>query len=159
MSDSRNAAAVAIQERFQELSEDYDKTQDNIVRLQSHQRQLLTEIDAYVVAARHLGLELKRPPTVRASGNGQSIKALILQMVEDAYPQPVQAGDVRRQLTGMGYAIHERTVDMTLYRWGTAGRVKRDGHGWYFIPRLAAVAPRRTQHRPELQQERILEPA
>ncbi len=115
MSDSHDmpnnrVAAEAIQDRYQKLCGAREKAQENIVRLQSHQRQLLAEIEACVAAARLFGLDLDRPPTIRASGKGLTIKALILQAAEDAYPQPVQAADVHRQLANMGYAVHDKTV-------------------------------------------------
>jgi hypothetical protein len=156
MSDSTEAAAAAIRDHFQELCTDYETTQDNIVRLQSHQRKLLAKIDAYIPTARLLGLELSRPQTMRAHGNGQSIKTIILELAEESYPRPVQAGEVRQQLVSMGYPIHPKTVTMTFSRWAVAGRMRRDCQGWYFVPKPTRETPK-AHHRPQPERTRALE--
>jgi hypothetical protein len=135
MSDSQeNAAVAAILDRYWELCGAHERAQENICKLQAHQRELMAEINDCSAAARLFGLDLARPAIPRAGPNDQSVKAMVLQAAEDAHPQPVQASEVRRQLARQGYVIHEKTVGMTLYRWSLAGRVRRDGLDWYFVP-------------------------
>lgn len=63
-----------------------------------------------------------------------SIKDFILDQVRDAFPNSLKAADIKAKLKERGIKFHSKTVGMTLYRWSTEGRVRRDGHKWFYVP-------------------------
>lgn len=144
MPDSQDKQAIAaILARYERLRAEYDQDQENVERVQTHQRALLAQINDCFAAARLFGIELSQSPESvdlprRISSRHQSIKALVLEAVRMAYPNPVRAADVRRDLASRGHIIHEKTVGMTLYRWSQKGRVRREDRDWYFIPKPGA---------------------
>jgi hypothetical protein len=141
MSDSQCGQAItAIIDRYWELCGAQDRARENISKLQAHQKELAAQISACAAVAKQFGVDLATPPAADRIQGGRSIKAMVLQATEDAFPLPVQAAEVRRALGSNGYTIHEKTVGMTLYRLSVSQRVRRDGLDWYFIPQPARRA-------------------
>ena len=100
--------------------------------------------------ARQFGVDLGPMGTRTGLRSAQSIKAVILHAAEDAYPSPVRAAAVRGALTVNGYAIHQKTVGMTLYRLSLTGHVRREGLDWYFVPQPARKMLGECRQTPEM---------
>jgi hypothetical protein len=158
MPDSRPSLVAAILTRYEELCLEHQTAQDNIGRLQEHQRAIQTEINDCFAAARLFGFDLatesarSNPDILRVcvgrritsrsdAHSGPAIKSLVLNAAKMAFPHPVQASTVRRDLAAQGYVIHEKTVGMTLYRWSKKDPavIRREGRNWYFVPQPAPV--------------------
>ncbi len=136
MPDSPEDAIAAIVARYQQLCADHEKAQAHIERLQIHQHGLAAQISDCFAAARLFGFDLVAAFGAAPVGkSGPTIKDLVLEAAELAYPNPVEAAGIRRALAAAGHVIHEKTVGMTLYRLSVKGYVRRDGkQAWYFIP-------------------------
>jgi hypothetical protein len=161
MADSPEEVRAAILARYRQLCADHEMAQKNVDLVQAHQRELMTQINDCFAAARLFGVDLmaefqdeakddpRQPalltldpvtpgpsPVPAAPGlrAGPSVKTLVLEAAERAYPRPVRASEVRRELERLGYIIHEKTVGMTLYRWSLSHFTQRTGRDWYFIP-------------------------
>jgi hypothetical protein len=161
MTDSHDEIRATILARCRQLCVDHDNAQHNVGLVQAHQRELMAEINDCFSAARLFGFDLlaelqnegmddPRQPTscvtTPAAPNlsplpagpivmvRPTIKAMVLEAAEKAYPSPVRASGVRLDLATRGYTIHEKTVGMTLYRWSVRGCTRRDGRDWYFVP-------------------------
>jgi hypothetical protein len=74
------------------------------------------------------------PPIPPRGSKGPTIKELVLEIAQQAYPKPIRASDVRRQLANRGFSAHDKTVGMTLYRWLRSGELRRDNWDWYYVP-------------------------
>jgi hypothetical protein len=161
MADSHEPTRAAILAIYRQLCADHDMARQNIEAVQTHMRTLRAKINDCFAAARLFEFNLlaefqgdangdPRQPMLQApdpiahelspvsvtpvSKSGPPVKVLVLDAVEQAYPRPVRAANIRQELAGRGYAIHEKTVGMTLYRWSLDGHVRRDGRDWYFVP-------------------------
>jgi hypothetical protein len=161
MPDSPEEVRAAILARYRKLCAEHEMAQQNVELVQAHQRELMTQINDCFAAARLFEVDLvaefqgkaksdPRQPTLltpdpvapgllpvpAAPGvrTGPSVKTLVLEAAARAYPRPVRASDVRRELEKLGYTIHEKTVGMTLYRWSLSHFPQRAGRDWYFIP-------------------------
>jgi hypothetical protein len=152
MPDPKEDIFATLQERYRHLCIARDNTQQNIERLQTHHRELMGQIkDCFAVARvfdRDLCSELRSDPSndlrrPKKSFHSPSInprqaltiRGLVLDAVERAYPNCIRASDIQRQLLDLGYETHEKTVGMTLYRWSLENRVRREGRmDWYFVP-------------------------
>jgi hypothetical protein len=161
MADSPEEVRAAILAQYRLLCAHHAMAQKNVDLVQAHQRELMTQINDCFAAARLFGVDLLAEFQNEAKGDpcqpalltpdqvtpgpspvlaapglraGPSVKTLVLEAVERAYPRPVRAADVRRELESSGYVIHEKTVGMTLYRWSLCHCTQRTGRDWYFIP-------------------------
>lgn len=162
MADSHEQTRAAILAIYRQLCADHDMARQNIEMVQAHVRILRAKINDCFAAARLFEFNLLAEFQGDANGDprqrmlqapddpiahdlspvsvspvpksGPPVKVLVLDAAEQAYPRPVQAGNIRHELVGRGYAIHEKTVGMTLYRWSLAGCVRREGRDWYFVP-------------------------
>jgi hypothetical protein len=164
MVDSQEEVRAAILARYRQLCADHDKAQENVETVQAHQRELMTQINDCFSAARLFGFDLVAEFQGEAKGDprqsmlrapdpivpglspvpaapvvksGPTIKALVLEVAEKAYPSPVRSSRVHQDLSSRGYILHEKTVGMTLYRWSlpvNGGCTKRKGRDWYFVP-------------------------
>ena len=161
MADSQEEVRSAILARYRQLCAEHEKAQDNVEVVQTHQRGLMAQINDCFSAARLFGFDLMAEFKSEAHGDprqsalrspepiapalspvpagaiqraGPSIKFLVLAATEKAYPHPVRAADIRKELANGGYAVHEKTVGMTLYRWSRDGYTRRSGRDWYFVP-------------------------
>jgi len=86
--------------------------------------------------------------TAASKSKGTSIKNLILELAESAYPNAVKASGLRKQLEQRGIMVHEKTVGMSLYRWARQGRVRRQGWEWFFVPELERATSHQGQESP-----------
>lgn len=69
------------------------------------------------------------------NGDGSiSVTDFVLESAREAYPKPVRAAELRKELEQRGLEVHEKTVGMTLYRWLKRGALRREKIDWYFIP-------------------------
>jgi hypothetical protein len=154
MPDSQDKLIAATLARYRQLCADAAK-------VQALQRELMAQINDCFAAARVFKFDLvaeaeraaagdpRQPylgatdpaahalfsvPTSPIAPGAPSVKALVLEAAEKAYPGPVRALGVRRELENRGYTIHEKTVGMTLYRWSVDGCTQRIGRDWYFVP-------------------------
>ena len=161
MADSLEEVRAAILTRYRNLCAEHEMAQKNVDLVQAHQRELMTQINDCFAAARLFGIDLiaefqgkaksdpRQPtlltpdpvapgllpvPAAPGARTGPSVKTLVLEAAERAYPRPVRASGVRRELEKLGYIIHEKTVGMTLYRWSLSHCTRRTGRDWYFIP-------------------------
>jgi hypothetical protein len=64
----------------------------------------------------------------------KSIKDRVLEAAQSAYPNPVKASGLRKQLEETGLKVHEKTVGMTLFRLSKRGLMRRRGLEWFFVP-------------------------
>jgi len=161
MPDSYEEARAAILAKYRQYCADHEKSQQNVEVVQAHQRELMVKINDCFAAARLFGFDLvaefkseangdPRQPTLQApdpitpslspvpampgAKEGCSVKTLVLDALERAYPNPIRAGGVRKDLASRGYITHDKTVGMTLYRWSLVGCARRAGRDWYFVP-------------------------
>jgi hypothetical protein len=153
MLDSQDDVFATLLERYRKLCVERDNAQDNIERMQAHQRELVAQINDCLAAARVFDYSLgadddsdigdgpSRPPrsfytpAAHPRQRTLTVRGLVLAAVEKAHPNSVRAADIHRQLIDRGYSVHEKTVGMTLYRWSLENRVRRDGKmDWYFVP-------------------------
>lgn len=131
------AVRSAIVQRCRELCAENDQTEEAILRLQAHQRSLAEQIKGCLAAARVFGFDLVpdcRPEPSETDSNRPTIRDLVLDAARQAYPAPIRAHELRRQLAARGYPTHEATARMYLYRWFRKGLIRRDGFNWYFVP-------------------------
>lgn len=56
-----------------------------------------------------------------------TIKEYALTAAQQAYPNPIRATALRRQLVTMGIGVHEKTIGMTFYRLSRDGVLRRNG--------------------------------
>jgi hypothetical protein len=75
-----------------------------------------------------------------APQKGPTVKDMVLDILRNAYPNPVRTSEIRQQLANRGIVTHEKTVGMSLYRWLRAGRIHRQGWDWFFANPEAAPA-------------------
>ena len=68
-----------------------------------------------------------------------TIREFALAQAKAAFPQPVRASELRKQLEADGRPTHEKTVGMTLYRLLREGHLRREGHNWFFLPPSAGT--------------------
>lgn len=169
MPESRDNMIATILARYRQLCADHETAQENVERVQAHQRELMCQIHDCFAAARLFGFDLvgefqreaqgdPRQPTLRGPDpitpplapvpaisfgrEGPTIKTLVLNAAKAAYPHPIRAKEVRHNLGSSGHAIHEKTVGVVLYRLSVKGLVKRKGkEDWYFIPPDEPVPP------------------
>ena len=152
MLDSRHATSAALRDRYRRLCIARDNVRENIERMEAHQRELVAQINDCLAVARVFDWDLGHAPlsdgpdsisqwsrpfhelSVQPRHGVVTIRGLVLDAVEKAYPNPIRSGDIHRQVVDRGYAIHEKTVGMSLYRWSLQNRVRRDGRDWYFVP-------------------------
>jgi hypothetical protein len=161
MAESYDDVRAAILAVYRQLCADHEMARQNVEVVQAHQRTLKAKINDCFAAARLFEFDLvaefqgaangdPRQSTLRASAPIAptlfpvppapatkplaSIKTLVLEFTERAYPHPTRAADIRHNLELMGYPVHEKTVGMTLYRWSLDGCVRRNGWDWFFIP-------------------------
>lgn len=76
------------------------------------------------------------PPPLPASAlpKGPTVKDLVLEVAQQAFPNPIKASAIRKELANRGIQTHDKTIGMTLYRWARDGRLRREGWKWYFVP-------------------------
>jgi hypothetical protein len=67
-----------------------------------------------------------------------TITELVLESLQQAFPNSVRVFEIRKQLANRGIAAREETIGMALYRFARVGRARRDGWNWFFIPPQAA---------------------
>jgi hypothetical protein len=161
MGDSHDDVRAAILAVYRQLCADHEMARQTVEVVQEHQRALKAKINDCFAAARLFEFDLvaefqgaasgdPRQSTLRASAPIAptlfpvppapatrplaSVKTLVLEFVERAYPEAMRAADIRHDLEIMGHAVHEKTVGMTLYRWSLGGCVRRDGRDWFFVP-------------------------
>jgi len=165
MPDSQDDVAAALLERYQKLCLARAGAQQNIERIQAHQRELIAQINDCLAAARVFGCEIDQSdplttldgthrspkpfhvPSMRPRRGALTIRGLVLDAVERVYPNPIRASDIHRQLTKSGHAIHEKTVGMSLYRWSLETRVRREGRlDWFYVPPLDRQATKINGH-------------
>jgi hypothetical protein len=161
MVDSQSDPLVTILTRYKQLCTEHSSAQENVDRMQAHQRGLMAQINDCFAAARVFGFDLVdefQRESKNTSGQPRlnmpdpvltalfpmpvppvrgevTIKDLVLDLAEKAYPAPVRASRLRHDLISRGHDIHEKTVGMTLYRLSQAGYVRRIGsRDWFFVP-------------------------
>jgi hypothetical protein len=64
----------------------------------------------------------------------RTVKDHVANAAQQAYPNPIRASALRRQLEATGIGVHEKTIGMTLYRLSRAGMLRRDGWDWFWVP-------------------------
>ncbi|HUB48483.1 MAG TPA: hypothetical protein VMB73_26205 [Acetobacteraceae bacterium] len=138
--------------------------QEAIQQCQAHQQMLAAQANDLEAAARVFGFDIIREKAVlleRARNQTQSpvgvpqspplvpipttptdkcptITELVLESIQQAFPDSVRVSEIRKQLAKRGIAAREETIGMALYRFARLGRARRDGWNWFFIPPRAA---------------------
>ncbi len=74
------------------------------------------------------------PGAAHAGLTAPTIKDRVLVAAEKAYPNPVRVTELRQQFGQSGIVVHEKSLGVALYRWSKAGRVRREGRDWYYVP-------------------------
>jgi hypothetical protein len=157
--DSKDQAAVRRMtvEKFLQIADGWQASQRRIesyragiAEEEANQAQLQEQINQCYAAATLFGFDLLTaasthqfdagdasqpsptipPPSTAAPSN---IKDFVLECVQRAYPNPVRAAQLRRQLQELGRAVHEKTIGMTLYRLLKQGFLRREGFDWFYI--------------------------
>ena len=167
--EDREKMVAAIMHRYRQLCADHETAQQNVERVQAHQRELAQQINDCFAAARLFGFDLMaefqreakgdpRQPTLRSPDplipelmpvpaahsirNGPSIKEIVLAAAQAAYPDSVRAAQIRSELAERGHAIHEKSVGVAFYRLSVKGLVERRGkEDWYFVPQERRTGP------------------
>jgi len=85
---------------------------------------------------------------VLPSAAPKTIREHVIDAAKQAYPSPIRASGLRRELEVKGIKIHEKTVGMTLYRLSRRGILRRDGWDWFFIPEAERQTPAREEESP-----------
>jgi hypothetical protein len=88
-------------------------------------------VDQYLT---HTPPSIEPPPASSAAVRARTIKDMVLEAAQLAYPNPVKASELRDQFAKQGIATHEKTIGMTLYRWLRKGKLRRDRWNWFFVP-------------------------
>lgn len=135
--------------------------QTKIAYLETRQRELAERAKGYADAGRQFGVDViaelesqlhheqeqqrqgsfeiiegpqTSPPIQPPPERGPAVKDVILEIARQAFPQPVQAKEIRQELLNRGISTHEKTAGMTCYRWSLDGLMRRSGRNWYFVP-------------------------
>jgi hypothetical protein len=64
----------------------------------------------------------------------RTVKDHVIDAARQAYPNPIRASALRRQLEATGIGVHEKTIGMTLYRLSRVNMLRRDGWDWFWVP-------------------------
>jgi len=75
------------------------------------------------------GAVISQNPVMRTT-----IKDSAIEMARDAYPEPIRASALRKQLEDRGIKSHWKTAGMTLNRLVQEGILRREGRNWFFVP-------------------------
>jgi len=142
----------AIIERFKRIATEYKQNIETIEELQKRQNALSAAAQDCYAAARLFGFDIVAesaafndekpdaglssiPPKPPVLPKGKSIKEIVLEIAEKAYPNSLRASDVRLKIEELrGEKLHEKTIGMTLYRLSVDGVMRRDGWNWFFVP-------------------------
>lgn len=154
--------------RYHELVKEWNTNAAEITRLQTAQLAVSQRAQDFIGAARVFGFDLiseyneyaarianataaqyvvQPVQTPIAAPRNRTVRDIVLEAAERAYPNPIRATSVRQHLEAQGILVHGKTVGMTLYRLSQEHPplVRRAGKAdWYFIPvaeRQAAVTP------------------
>jgi hypothetical protein len=154
----KDPAKTAVIERFRRIATEYQKIVDSIQGHNAAIAELHEKLnslnpiaqDCYA-AARLFGFDLAAEAAVMADDGekvsplletsppahpkGKTIRELVLEEAEKAFPEAVRASPLRLKLEHMrGEKLHEKTIGMTLYRLLKDGFLRRDKRDWYFVP-------------------------
>lgn len=153
MMDQRAAVIALTKSKYSEIALEFQANEAELVRLRKRQEELHEEARKCYTVANLFGFDLmvemaisqQQPdmfPQRRAEAPAaliahKSIRDILHDLIQSAYPKPVRAKHLLEELKAMGFAPHEKTVGMTLYRMSkpTDGSVRRAGKAdWYFVP-------------------------
>jgi len=80
-------------------------------------------------------VDVSLPP---AKPSMPSVISIIIDCLRAAGASGTKAAAIREYIQNTyGQDIHEKTVGMTLYRLSQKGRVRREGHTWFYVPTIA----------------------
>lgn len=138
--------------KFREIAADYQRTQQHITVLQNRLTELSAQAQDCHSTARLFGFDLiaaaaaqahsetnaappveMPPPAPSVPQRPNSIKVYVLEAARQAFPNPVRATQLRKQLEEQGINVHEKTMGMTLFRLKKEGLVERQGRDWFFV--------------------------
>jgi hypothetical protein len=154
MSNTHDAAQIAVIERFKGIVHEYQQNSEFIAARQKRQVELEAHAQDCYAAARLFGFDIAHALAAQSNGvqdttpppieerqqpvlpKAKKIADFILEEAEKAYPHPIQATPMREKLEQLrGEKLHEKTVGMTLYRLSREGIMRREGmKDWFFVP-------------------------
>lgn len=134
--------AAQLEEIEKEKSTVSDKLQDCIKFATLFGFDLPKEVDEYfdkkMQENAHSAERPESPPPIEllsiATGKPKTVRELVLEAAQLAYPNAVKATALHNQLEEAGHRLHDKTVGMTLYRLSQDGYVRRKGREWFFVP-------------------------
>lgn len=151
---NQQLATEVVVQKFRNIAVEYKQNSEQIEGLQKRQAVLeLMAQDCYA-AARLFGFDLAAETAVSGSPASipedtkpqnstplsnlpaGTIRDMVLEEAQAAYPEPVRATPLRVRLEQRrGESLHEKTIGMTLYRLSKDGLVTRKGRDWFFVPK------------------------
>lgn len=165
MADDLTPAKLYIFEKIARVLNDFSATTNEIERLEQKKIALGQEVNDLTTAAKVFNIDLdtefsrwaaeKAAVETAAAPDGQTVlpapqisqmrsrtvKELVLEAAQKAYPQPIRAAEARKQIEAQGMKTHEKTVGMTMYRLLQDGKLRREGWNWFFVPEDQRQAP------------------
>lgn len=143
VADYRQRRVTLIHE-YGHMSEQVDDLQVRVNGLLDQMGSLVDKMKELDDAARVFGLDInvqELPEPERAfmatpsPKRGRLFKDVALEMLEMAYPNPLKAAQVKAEVEKeLDTTFHQKTAGMTLYRLAKTGKVRREGHKWFFVP-------------------------
>jgi hypothetical protein len=165
MATSSSDPKADILFRYHELVKEWNTNAAEITRLQTAQLVVSQRAQDFIGAARVFGFDLiseynqyaaqianatatqyivQPVQTPIAAPRNRTVRDIVLEAAERAYPNPVRATSLRQHLEVQGILVHGKTVGMTLYRLSQEQPplVKRVGKAdWFFVPEAERQEP------------------
>ncbi len=144
----KEAAALAIAEKRAVLVKEISNADKAAERAVAKAGALKSDLEALDTSVRVLGIDLLDSylpaPQDEAGDHGSAplVKEIVLRALEDSYPLPMRAADVKVAIEKeIGRTVHDKTPGMTLYRLSKDKLVHREGRDWFFVPQEGAATP------------------
>lgn len=164
----KEAAALAISEKRCALVKEIANAEKAVERAVAKASGLKNDLESLDTSVRVLGIDIldavAAPDDEAADQGAPLVKELVLKALEDSYPAPMKAADVKIAIEKeIGRVVHDKTPGMTLYRLSKDNLVHRQGRDWYFVPQKtpsladamqANLAARQAQTAEALRQEK-----